>query len=516
MAPLRIPGPGLIPRRVAIEVRPNELLWAESVWRPGGPRLRAIGREVRGAGEKPEELLRRFSGQSWLSGAELAVALRHPELTVRRLDLPTLSDRDARRVAERRALELAEEALEPVTYGCLLASGKRPRPAWLVACPEQFVTFAERRWRSQGVAFSHFGSTHIALGTLTRAFAAPGEDQLRAFLDIGADHAVCVVADAEGWVFSREIPVKLTRGNPDADAADPVERLATELRRTFHYVDVELRTGLVVELILSGTRDALDDLAIELAEKLQLPVEPLGTAIGKGPAAGSDPAFATVVGLALTTRAGGANLLPPQARRATESARVRRQLVLATVATTALLVFVVLRFGWQFSSLSELGVSLEDEWRTTTAHRVAAEKQWGQQRRANEAADVAASLRPEKPAWSWALGTLGVLLPEDAFVSAVSGRRVDDVWTASLQLEFQGDDLGSAAEAGARFARRLEESPLWSVLEVARAKAPRQDALMPVEVPKVRVQLRIEAALSPTHTRSADEPADDGSETSSG
>lgn len=506
MVPLRLQRMGMIARRVAVEVRPSEILWALSEWRPGGSRLRGLGREPRAEGENNQHFFERFSATHGLANADVAVLIRHPDLAASRLDLPPLSDRDARRVAERRAEQLASENPEPAIAAYVVAPGKGPRPAWMVACPEEFSSFALERLRSQGLPVTHVGSMHLALGALTRSMAAPEEGQLRAFLDIGADHAVCVLADAEGWLFSREVPIRLTRvGDGADDESNPVERLASELRRTFHYIHAELRLGTVTELLLSGGRENLDELAESIDGLLDVSVCLVGDEITAGPAANIDPVFGAVVGAALMPRLGGANLLPQEALRTLTTGRARRRLWIATAASVAMLIGGVTHFLWSQWDLTTQWDDLERTWQEGSPQRAAVETSWESKLLADEVGNALEALGPPRSVWSWALSTLEPMLPDDAFIAKLSGDRVNGEWAAALEIEFRGADLASAAEAGSRFAAELDASPLFRVESVARGAAPSGGSLIPYDDSAVSAHFRIESRIAPIRFSQRDE-----------
>jgi Tfp pilus assembly protein PilN len=492
-----LPQLGLMPRRVAVDAQPDAILWAESVWRPGGRRLRACGCEPRGESEKPAELLQRFAARAWLRHAEVSVAIRHPEIELTRLELPAMSDRDALRIGERRARELCDRIVEPASHGHLLAAGKGPRPVWLLACPEEFAGFAEQRWRSQGLPVSHFGCAHVALGSLARALAPPPAEELRAILDVAPGHAICVLVDGEGWVFSREIPIKISRAAQDGDGADSIERLGKELRRTFRYASSELRAGDVSQLLVSGTRSDLGELTAALADELELDVRPIGDAIVEGPAAGVDPALALVVGLALEPNLGSANLLP----HASRLALARRQLM-RRLAAAALLPVLLLTIGgaWgtsQVATLTKRADALSGEWTTSSALRARTEERTREWNRAAAVGEAVEASRPEQPPWSAVLRSLGTLLPDRAFVSMLEARRGENGWATELRIEFQGADLATAARAGSDFGDRLDGSPLWQVYEVTHEKTPPGRSGRDPDPGLVRARFRFDARLAP-------------------
>ena len=74
---------------------------------------------------------------------------------------------------------------------------------WAYACPESFVDFAASHWQAMGVEPNRFQCFNVALASLSQLFEPPEAGKLRAFFDISAGSASCVLTDASGWVFSR-------------------------------------------------------------------------------------------------------------------------------------------------------------------------------------------------------------------------------------------------------------------------------------------------------------------------
>ena len=482
-----------LPRHVALDLRGRELYWIESGWTPAGLRIARRGCERVAEGEAMDAFLARVSARLRLARAEVSIAVRHPDLRIERLALPKLGDRDARRVARRRLEEFVGRGFEAVSADFVLTPGKHTRPAWLVACPEEFAEVAESQWRQQGLEVGSFVALPVSLGCVARLLPPPDAEGLRALVDFGAEHATCVVTDADGWVFGRETSAKVT-GDLDGpgDAEQPIDRIATELRRTFHYVRTELAAGSVAEVVISGDREDLDSLAEGLAARLDLPVLPIGDAIAEGPVARIEPGFGAALGIALHAQLGGGDLLPAASRRRRASRSARRRLSLAAAVSAVVVGLGAAHVGISVHSLRERVAALEQRWQANRAQRATAEAA-SAARASAEALDVArASLGTAQPPWAAVVESLGLLLPDRALVEQIRVAREGEVWLATLRVEFRGDDLGSAAGGVTGFRAALSSSPLWRVRAVE--KVPSGPALP--EAPYVRVHFRVEAELA--------------------
>lgn len=482
-----------LPRRIGLDIRGDRVWFAEAVLSPSGRRIRRVGSESPAEGESLEALVARLGGSRWLRGAEVVVAIRHPELRIERLELPALSTRDARTVAGRRAHELGLTLHDPACTGFAVAPGKQARPAWLAACPEEFSRFTHGRWSARGVRVSRFLSLQYSLGSLSRLHAAAPDSrggELRAYLDLADGYSTCVLADRDGWLFSRELSVKVTGDPTRDDGIDTVERLAAELRRTFHYVAAELRMGEVGELHLSGEAANFEDLRWRLEQTLAIPVECMGAGDLCGLDADFDAAAACAIGLALAPETATSNLLPAEAKRANASQVTRRRLVVAAAATAALLLFAGAHLGLRTFSLSAQSDSLEQMWQASQAEREEAEVLTQARARGREIDHVLGALAKPQPPWSRALESLGRLLPDDAVLDRAHGA-YDERWLLIFHVEFRGPDLAAAAAAASRFSDDLDASPLFVVRETERQESPnRPDEAF------VRVRIRIATEIA--------------------
>lgn len=505
-----LPDPAVTPRYVAVELRSNVIAWAETAWRPGGVRLVGCGEVAHRSGEGPAATLARLAERLTLNRARIRVTLRHPELRIQRIDLPGLSERDARRVAARRSAELVLELGEPGGATYAMARGKAARPVWLAAVPEEFASFVEKQWAQVGLSVSEFESLHLGLGALARLLPAPAEEELRAFFDIGEAHATCVVTDGEGWLFSRDVSLKMmtdVSADDSSESNGTSERVATELRRTLHYVESELRLGRVTELVVSGAHPHLDDMLEPLARETRRDARLLGDLIDTGPAAGVSPGTAVALGAAMSsvlTR--GGSLLPGPSDRRWRSRRLTGRLALTTSLLLALAVGGAVFVGGSLHSLSDAGRELERTWQLVAPLRDKTSARVEARQRASHMTGTLPAFETTQTLWSGALDSIGSLLPDDAVLERFAARREDTgEWVASLEVQVPGRDMAEAAANVSAFATRLGASPLWRVRTLERTLT----APLPAAADTAaRVHFRVDAVLADSDGVVAVKPED--------
>lgn len=490
-------------RRVGVDLRAGSLYWAEA----GGLGAK---RSVRRSGQIPLEdetepdaafrALRREVG----TRASFCIALRHGDLRHERLELPAMPKRDLKRIGQRRSHEFSRDFGEDAVSATLLPRA-HGEPLWLAVAPAQASRAAFETWRERGVTPRAAHSHHLALAELGRFVRDHDREQLVAILDVSESAATCVIADAHGWVFSREIPLKfageraLREESPEDFDLDPLEdgvnhaeRLHTELVRTFHYVQSQLVLGNVVRVVLCGDDPDLFALSTVLSTNLELPVEVLEQALDLGLASDPPaPAAAVAIGLALAPTQG--NLLPADLKALTRAARVRRHLSAglagSVLMTAAIGVFVVTHS----TQLQRDLAALKGQWEAQRERREALLTAVQMREDAAALESFWAELAPQQPRTSASLRTLGAALPPALHVEHLRIEKRDDRWRASIVVAAEGDGTESA-DAVSRWSQRLSASPLFAVRNLTRASAGARDA-------GESLRFQVTAELAPVEAR---------------
>ncbi len=497
-------------RRVGVDVRGGALYWAEAGGRGAKRAPRRSGRiELEGddlAGAV--RALQRTVGRR----ASFCIALRHGDLRHERLALPAMPRRDLRRIGSRRSAEFSADLGEDAVSATLLPRSPGD-PLWMAAAPGSASRAGFEAWRERGLAVRASHSHHLALAELARFVRERDPEQLCAILDVSEDAATCVIADASGWVFSREIPLKfagermLREESPDDFEVDPLEdgvnhaeRLHTELVRTFHYVQSQLVLGTVARVVLCGDDPDLYSLSTVLGTNLELPVEVFEQAVDL-PLPDTHPAACGVaIGLALAPTQG--NLLPADLKALTHAARVRRHLSAGLVASIALAVALGVFVLTHTSQLRSELAGLRSQWEAQAERREALLVAKQMRADADDIETFWRELAPEQPRTSAALRTLGAALPPALHVEHLRIERRDERWQASIVVAAEGGGTESA-DAVSRWSQRLSASPLFAVRHLTRASSAARDA-----GEGLRFQVRAELApVEPRARRAVEDPS---------
>lgn len=499
-------------RRVGIDLRRDALYWAEAGGLGAKRRLRRSGRimleDETGLADAVRALRREVGAR-----ASFCIVLQHGDLRHERLELPAMPKRDLRRIGQRRSVEFARDFGHDSVTATLLPRAQGG-PLWLALAPAQASRAAFESWREHGVTARAAHSHHLALAELGRFVRDRDPEHLIAVLDVSEHAATCVIVDIQGWVFSREIPLKfagertLREESPEDFELDPLEdgvnhaeRLHTELVRTFHYVQSQLMLGQVGRVVLCGDHPDLYALSAVLATNLELPVEVMGQACELGLSTDPLAEAAAAIGAALAPTQG--NLLPPDLKALTHAARVRRHLsagLLGSILITGGLGVFVFTHS---SQLQRELASLRAQWETQRDRReqLLTAKQMREDAAALEA--FWAELAPQQPRTSASLRTLGAALPPALHVEHLRIEKRDDRWRAAIVVAAEGGGTESA-DAVSRWSQRLSASPLFAVHELTRAASAARDA-------GESLRFQVNAELAPIQAR-ANTPRGEGRE----
>lgn len=494
-----IPG---LPRRIGLDLRGERLRFVEAVLTPWGPRFNQSGCKRPREGESVDAMLTRLGSSRWLKNAEVVLGIRHPELKTQRILLPPITMRDAKSVARRRSVELGQGETDATCSGFAIVAGKAERPAWIFSCPESFIRFSHERWTKRGIPVTRFVPISHALASLTRHFAKTKPGELRAFLDLSDGFTVCVLSDGDGWVFSRELSIKVT-GDPSSehDGIDTAERLAAELRRTFHYVASELRTGEVNELWLSGEASDLEQLGHHLSAALSLPTHCFSEWAVDGTAKPIDSANACAFGLATAPGQATLELLPVEARREVATRTARRRLARSAIAVAVATGTAACHLGAANARLERQAEDLAGRWNALEPKRAELEAIARTRELSSELTALRRDIVEVQPPWTAALEALGKLLPADAVLERVTGTS-DDGWSARFEIEFRGSSVSEATAAADEFGKTLDGSPLFRVRQTRRSAGSRVSG---DDRTRVRVEIESEIAhIKPKNPRASE------------
>ena len=137
------------------------------------------------------------------------VVVHAPEIRISRVDLPGLRPREARRVAQRRLEDLQDEDPGTLHVSSLVRATPLGSVIWLVSGTNEACSEVDAELAARGIQPQRVLPLSLTLGALVRLLPEPEDEGLTAILWIESEWSHCVVSDSAGWLFDRQIPLKL-------------------------------------------------------------------------------------------------------------------------------------------------------------------------------------------------------------------------------------------------------------------------------------------------------------------
>ncbi len=402
--------------------------------------------------------------------------LHVPEIRIARLDLPGVRSREARQIAARRRADLLDDESESLHVSSLIRATPTGSVLWLVSGPKDVCRELDAEMAARGIRADRLLPLSLALGGLARLLPPAMDDGLTAILWIESEWSHCVVADAQGWRFDRQIPLKLGFELPPEEAPANavawqeedhqfVEHVTVELDRTFTYVERHLALGKVSRICVCGPLAGLESLEHALIANQSLEVMRVGgrslDALGTAP----HPAAAGALGaVALGGSASDASLLPRELAAPRHAARARRRLLGLAIASSLLALLALAYAVWGAAVISAAAERVHAEARRWDSEREGLARLAAERERAQRVFDAASTLARPEPPWSALLVVLGGLMPEHLFVERLAIVPENGGWGMEIWLDSEGLRESEAAEAAEKLRGRLSTLSLFRVV----------------------------------------------------
>ncbi len=419
------------------------------------------------------------AGPALFSAGRVDVVLRGVDVRIERLNLPSATRAEARRVAQRQR-EHIEHTDAP---GSLLVSSLIERDSagstiWMVAANREMCRAGDVELDARGLCAQRLVPQSLALGALNRLLPPPATPGLTGILWLEQDSGLCVVADAKGWVFDRQMSLKYARDSlgtgdtPDAvswmeEEHRYVERVATELERTFFYVQRHLELGDVQRFVVGGSHPDLEVITGALQVNLDLPAESLSE-LDLGLDRPTPLQAAAALGAATLPRAAlAANLLPLDVCAPRLVTRARRGLVAALAVAVVLGALILGQAIWRLHAVGGELERVRAEAARWQPERGRLQRLESERSKANRIHEVNALFERAEPPWTALLMVIGASLPEQLFAKRIHMQPDADGWRIELVIETDGLPEVEATTAVTQFRDRLTALELFQILESA-------------------------------------------------
>jgi len=406
------------------------------------------------------------------------VVVHVPEIRITRMDLPGVRTGEARAIAQRRREELQGEGSDALHVSSLVRATPAGSALWLISGQREVCAEIDADLVAHGIRAQRVVPLSLALGALVRLLPSADDAGLTAILWIEAEWSHCVVADAEGWLFDRQIPLKLGFDVAFGDAPANevawqeeehqfIEHATVELDRTFTYVERNLSLGRVARICVCGPLAGLEPFEHALVANQALAVtrfggrslRRLGTA--PHPAAGG-----ALGGVALGGAVMEATLLPRELAAPRLRAMARNRLVRAAAAACVFGVLTLAYAVWDVREVSAALARVQAEAKRWAPERAGLAQLATERERAQRVLNARTTLARPEPPWSALLVALGGLMPEHLFVQRLAIARDPEGWRMEIWLDSEGLRESETAEAASALRGRLEALSLFRVIEL--------------------------------------------------
>lgn len=498
-------------RHLCIDVREGCAHWTLARATRTGLRPLEYGRVDRAHGESDAVLVQRLSAAPMARGARIELAVRSGDIEHRRIDLPPLGAREIARVAKRRAGELRAAAREcDRIVDSVTSRSTRGGAIWLCSgriegSPAAAVV------EVLGPRLHRLTSRSLALGNLGRVLPPLPDGALTGILDLDRESGLCVIADADGWLFGRQIALKFagdrrargfTASEENEAGPGPGERrlgwgarIRTELARTFRYIESELGMGRVARVVVAGDSSALSPLAAALAAQLDLPVQLLPDALADTPMRGVPPGAAVAVGLACAPASEGANLLALPVRRRRDEILLRRRLAAGLAGVIGIGAAAALAVSLRVGTMEDRIRELESRWQQTAPDRARLAHAVAMRERHRALARALGAIHRPEPSWGHLLEVLGRVAPDRLFVHRLTAGLEEDVWRTTILVEATASSIAEGAQTVVSFSRDVADASVIELDEVVRENL--ADRPAGVATRDEAVRFRLQGRLAP-------------------
>jgi Tfp pilus assembly PilM family ATPase/Tfp pilus assembly protein PilN len=288
-------------------------------------------------GEDPESVaaLAAFIKRQKLTGRSVIACLPRQWVNVRMMELPSTEPSEIADMVELQIGKQTPYSRDEIVVDYRILGSQRDGYSKIMLVIVQKGVLRHRFHMLEEAGFDVDRMAISTEGLVNWACLNSGSGEASVILDVDTVCTDFTVVDAGGLVFSRSI--RIGSEQLSAGAADGLESLIQECRRSLEACQSEAPDLAVSRLVLTGAGPSLPGIADSLSQALNLPVEAVDSlsVAKKAPsevqAAGGDapPALTPLVGMALAPQGLSVGLVP-------DSVKLRRSLLLRARSLTAL------------------------------------------------------------------------------------------------------------------------------------------------------------------------------------
>ena len=236
--------------------------------------------------------LRSIIEEKGLRGKRLNIALSSPSIQHKILTLPQMSRRETKAVLKREVKKDTSSLSGEIVYDSLILGptvekGIQKNKVLLVTVPKDEVNDSLAFWSGMGFELHLLTTVSLALlGSLKMVIGEKNEEATAA-LYLGAEKTFLIISDQGSIEFSRDLILGTGKNRedssafpqqettPPADTPDSayIDRVLTELNRSFLFYKQQFRGKIVKKIILAGEGAGLHAIRSALNQELEQEVD---------------------------------------------------------------------------------------------------------------------------------------------------------------------------------------------------------------------------------------------------
>jgi len=237
--------------------------------------------------------IRKIIDEEGFSSKKVQITFSSSSILYKTITLPQMSKREMRVVLKREAKKEASSFSGEIVYdnliiGSVEEKGVEKNKILLVIAPRDEVDDTIAFWREAGIEPRFLTTSSLALLNCLKMFTSEGQEEAIAFLYLGVRKASIIIADQGNLEFSRDFILSTANnrgknfshlkegGEPslaDGSESEYIDRVLTEINRSFLYYKHQFRGKRVEKIVLGGELAYLEAVRASLKERLEQDID---------------------------------------------------------------------------------------------------------------------------------------------------------------------------------------------------------------------------------------------------
>jgi len=469
---------------IGIDLRDSEIKIVEMDTRAKLPKILNYHTSTLSTENRDERALqvRKIIEEKGFSARKTNIAFSSSSVLHKTITLPHMSKREMKAVLKREAKKEASSISGEIVYdslilGSVVEKGIEKNNILLVIAPQDEANEILSFWKEVGLEPQLLTTVSLALLGSLKTTSSEWENEVTAFLYLGALQTFMIISDRGKLEFSRDFMLskrECEESSLDLPDSEYVNRLTMEINRSFLYYKHQFRGKVVKKTILAGEIENLNVIKDSLNEGVDqdvdvfLPTQHLDTTnLGENQKAFQEllPSMAISLGLCLKDmRKTKINLMPAEVVE-------KKQIFARKLAfcTSTSIILLLLLFGYLFLFLSvknhqRILFRQQVFWReiapmVNKLTKVERERELYQSR-----LFVLENFKSTDLLWQDMLKSLSLMVPDEMLLHFLQAKKEGEVYQVDIKGEVVSDSAASTQAVFNQFYHDLEHYSFFKTI----------------------------------------------------